>query len=369
MAIIMYMVGCFSLMIYNAVVIYRKNSSNKALAYNTDKWINDIYEQFTNNSNMLIISHKHEKHLLECLKHVEELIAFSNALNHFKSKRSKIYEKYMDMLVKKKVFHRLADIYKEKRNEERAYFAYFVSQHPPVIQNAKGLCTSFISTIVSYVESSDIYCRVNVLKALCNIGDMHGVLNILQFFSDKYNYIHPKLLAEDLLNFAGDKEVLAFYLWGKHKIWNDNIVLGVITFITTFSDEFRSAFLPVLQNKSASAEIRLAIIRYYSQYFYEPAQSILVEYLNQTDNYDFAIDAASALSKYPGLITTKALKSALQSDDWYVQYNAAYSLVELGEHSEGFLNDLQSSNAMQIIEYMLEQANDENDMNVREVII
>ena len=330
LAIIMYMGGCLSLMIYNAAVIFHKKSSNKAMQRSTNKWIVAIFRELNASSSMITLSPKHQKRLARSLRHVEKLIAFSSALNFFKLKHgTDFYEKYMSMLVQSGVFHALAIAYKEKKNEERAYFAHFVSQHPRVAKTTKGICESIIDTMVSYIEASDIYCRVNVLKALCMVGDLHGITSVLQFFSDKSNFIHHKLLAEDLFNFTGDKGVLAQHLWGKYKEWNNNIMLGVITFISMFSNKFEDAFLPVLQDPSVHVEIRLAIIRYYKKYSFNMAQPILIEYLNQTENYDFAAEAASALGAYPGHSTTVALISALQSDNWYVQYNATSSLFAL----------------------------------------
>jgi len=333
---------------------------------NTNKWIIAIYKHST------VKRSKHEKYLLKDLKHVEHLIAFSNALNYFKIKcDTGFLDEYIDFLVKSEIFRTLAIIYRQKKNEERAYFAYFISQYPQLAKDTDGVCTDIIDTMVSYIDASDIYCRSNVLKALCRIGDIHGVINILQLFNDKLYFIHHRLLAEDLSNFAGYKDVLALYLWGKYKVWNDNIMLGVITFITMFSNEFKGIFLPVLQNKSIGAELRIAIIHYYKKYSYKAAQPVLVEYLNQTENYDFATEAAAALSEYPGQSTVNALTSALQSDNWHVQYSAASSLVALGEYSDSYFSDLISSdgNALRIVQYMLEHTNDEKKMNVSEVII
>jgi len=179
------------------------------------------------------------------------------------------------------------------------------------------------------------------------------------------------LLADDLYNFAGDKDELATKLWEQHKLWNENIMLGVITFITKFSHGYKKRFLPALQDQSASIDTRLAIIRYYKKYHFMPAQHILLECLYQTENYDIAIEAASALSTYPGFITTSALKQALQSENWDVKYNAASTLVELGENLDSFNHDIKNcdSDVMQIIKYRLAIADDEQYVNVREVAI
>ncbi|MCL2378028.1 MAG: HEAT repeat domain-containing protein [Defluviitaleaceae bacterium] len=346
LAIIMYMFGCFSIMIFNAIIIYRKKYDDRAMERNTKKWAKAINQQLNTKSGIAVINLKHKKHLLKRLLHAEKLIAFSNALTFIKQEHDDLYSKYLGMLAQSKVFHTLAPAYIQKKSEERAYFAYFVSQHPAIAKNLTDIMNEFI-------VSSDIYCRANVLKALCKIGDMHGVESVLQFFSDKPIFIHHLLLAEDLFDFAGDKDALALSLWGNYKFWNDNIVLGIITFITMFSGRFKEAFLPVLQNRFTNGEIRLAIIRYYKDYSFKPAHPILIECLNQTDNYDIAIQAASALCAYPGPATTAALTSALESENWHVRYNAAAALVELGEHM-GILNN-SDTEVSEIILYILAQ--------------
>jgi len=354
----MYMFGCISIMIYNAFVIYRKKSRSKAMKKNTAKLIKTINQQLAANAT---ISSKNRRHLIKRLTHVEELIAFSNALNFIKLEHGKdLYIKYMAILVKRRIFLSLAHAYRKKKNEERAYFAHFVSQHPLVAKSSEGICKKTTDTMVSFTTNSDIYCRVNVLKALCKLGDMQGLVSILQFYSDKQAFIHHKLLAEDLYCFAGDKEILALKLWEQHKLWNDNIVLGIITFITMFSDGFKTAFLSMLQSQSVSADILLAIIRYYKKYNFKPAQPILIEYLNQTESYELAMEAASSLSVYPGSATIHALNAALESENWYVRYNAVSSLVELGAYSDSFYNNAQSrdSNVLQMIDYKLDHANE-----------
>ena len=361
LSIIMYMFGCFSIMAFNAVMIYRKKVDNKAMQKNTDKWIKTIHQQLNSN----IVSRRVTKKL----KHVEKLMAFYTALNHFKHRCSDSYDKYMTMLTESAVFQPIALAYKKKKSAERAYFAYFVNQYPSVAKNTDGICKNITDTMVSFITASNIYCGVNVLKALCRVGDMHGVINTLQFFSDKSVYVHHKLLAEDLHSFSGNKEELAAKLWENHSMWSDNIVLGVISFITMFSDGFKSDFLPVLERQSTNATICLAIIRYYKKYSFAPAQPILIKHLNQTDNYDIAIEAASALSTYPGFITTRALGGALQSENWHVRYNAASSLVELGVFTDNTSDRIPSGNndVQQMVQYRLAHANGENYMNVSDI--
>jgi len=360
-------------------VIYRKRNRAKAMKKNTAGWIKTIHQQLAaNNSN---ICPKHKKHLLKSLIRTGELIAFSHALKFFNRGDSKdLYKAYVRLLAQSTIFQQLALVYKKKKNAERAYFAYFISIHPLVVKSEDIICKNTTDTMVSFTKNADIYCRVNVLKALCKLGDLHGLVSVLQLYSNKAAFIHHKLLAEDLYNFAGDKDKLALKLWENYKLWSNNILLGVITFITIFSDMFKTAFLPVLQNQYASIDIRIALIHYYKKYIYEPALPIMLEYLTQTKSYELAIAAATTLSAYPGRPTTNALTSALESENWYVRYSAVSSLVELDAYPMGvslqgvrpdmFINNAQSrdSNVQQMIEYKLDHAN-EKYVNASEVII
>jgi len=351
-------------MIYNAIIIYRKKRQRNTMARRTESWMTSINKEILTREVIETLSLVHEREIVQRLNRVEDLIAYMNALNHFKQdhKQAHFFNNYMNMLVKSNVFFTLSIDYLEKRNEEKAYFAYFISQYPQAAQTESGVCTNTTNTIVSYINDSDIYCRTNVLKALCKVGDMYGIVNVLQFYSDSNSYVHHKLLAEDLFNFAGDREVLALFLWDNYRTWNFNIVVGVVTFITMFSTAFKTAFLPALKNKSLNAEIRLAIIRYYKKYHHAPAQDTIIGYLGQTDNYAFANQAASALSEYPSHATTSALTIALDSDNWYVRRNAIVSLIALGEYTGGMVDsDLPSTNteARQLIQYTLEHASEE----------
>jgi len=364
------MFGCFSIMIFNAIIIIRKKIDNKALKNNTKKWITTITQQLE--SNKETISKKNKIYLKKNLTHVKQLIAFSSALDFFKVECDKnSYTKYMAILTKNRVFQSLAHVYKKKKIEERAYFAYFVYKHPSVARTKEGACKNTTDTIASFVTTRDIYCNINVLKALCSVGDMHGIASVLQYFSEKSMFIHHKLLSYELNKFVGDKDVLAQRLWEKRNVWNDNVMLGIISFIAMFSDGYKKEFISMLCDQSVGIGIRIAIISYYKEHRFKPAQPILVDYLHQTDNYEIANKAASALRTYPGFITTNALLQALKSENWDVKYNAASSLVELGENIVVYDNNIGNydSDVVQIFKYKQALANDIAIINESGVII
>ena len=73
---------------------------------------------------------------------------------------------------------------------------------------------------------------------------------------------------------------------------------------------------------------------------------------------NLAIVAASVLDRYPGQDTVAALKAALSHPNWYVRYNAAGSLVALGQ-TEASLKDILDGPdrfAREILAYRLGEA-------------
>lgn len=93
--------------------------------------------------------------------------------------------------------------------------------------------------------------------------------------------------------------------------------------------ELRQIYRRILRSsarkKAQIKEERLALIRYFRRYRYEPAGKLLREYLSDSGKYGWETAAVSALAleNYPGEDTVLALKKALSSFNWYIRYNAA----------------------------------------------
>ena len=60
--------------------------------------------------------------------------------------------------------------------------------------------------LISYLDDSTIYCRENVLNALCALGNIQAVENALQILNDNHWFHHKKLLSDGLATFSGDKK-------------------------------------------------------------------------------------------------------------------------------------------------------------------
>ena len=357
-AIVMYMVGGLSLMIFNFVVIYRNKVKDKNIGKLNAQWRRVILLEAPDGVEKTEFSAKHEQFLYSKLKNVENLEVFASALEYYKERRdiSTVFDGYMNMAAKSSVFQRLAFDYRRARNEERAYFAYFISIFP---QLAGDSYTNLLDILISYIENANIYCRTNVLKALCKIGNIQALVNALDVMNDNYIFIYQRFLTDELMAFAGDKEALSLFLWAKYKNWNAQLMVSIVIFITMVSDEFKEVFFPILQNEKTDPEVRLAVMRYYRRYKYEPVRPVLIECVADSSNINLAIVAAHTLSAYPGEDTTAALNNALRSSNWHLRYNSASNLVDLGVSTGDMstLSAIDDKYAKEIVNYMMELKN------------
>jgi len=357
----MFMVAGIALMFFNLIIIKHSKGKKASSADMVSAWAKLLHTQTGLQPGKKQSDSYHKKFLLRRLRNAEELVFFSKALLYIKSEFPTEYSDYIGSY--KEVFQQLAVSYKSKPGIERACFADFICEFAGV----QGTTYSpLIDSLISFIDDPNIYCRINVLRALCIIGNVQAVVNAVQIINDKQLYIHRQTLTSELCNFRGDKEILGDNLWGRCHLWDDNTTVAVIQFITTFSKYYRGAFMPLLCNASASADMRIAVIRYYGKYMYKLAQPILSSFVAKPADIALAIVAATALELYPESNTIDILKGALVSQNWYVRYNASSSLVKLGTNSD--LIDIVrfgDSHEKEIVIYMLEQRfhrNEEMDM-------
>ncbi|MCL2865384.1 MAG: HEAT repeat domain-containing protein [Lachnospiraceae bacterium] len=347
----LFIMVCISLMIFNFVIIRYSRGKNTVSKGKVKRWKAVLRNQTTMIHGVEASVSKHEKLLLKKLPNAENLLVYSQALQYLKNDFPEAYDDYVHK--RHATFQKLARIYSRKPRIERTCYADFVYTFPQVAGDTYG---QLVEILISYMDDSSIYCRANVLSALCSIGSVQGVVNALRIMNEQSLFMHKNLLTRELLRFKGDKEVLARYLWNERRQWHDNILVPVIQFITQFTEcQYREVLFPVLQDASVSAEVRNAIIRYYGKHKYEPVRPILIDFIVNPPDINLAIRAAIALSLYPAADTVTALKNALLSPNWHVRYNASSTLVEWGEKAD-LLEVLQSESIYkkEIVEYMLD---------------
>ena len=322
--IYIYMLICFSLLLYNIIYIIKSYISKKLMKKRSFYWKGEILKQISFLQKQENVEESHLRKLERKLSKTEELIAYVDALDSLNEHDT--FEIYLqNTFVAQQT---LALKYAKKDSMNRAFFAYTISKYPSC--NGEKF-RPIMRILISYLDNSTVYCRENSLKALCALGNIQAVENALQILNDYHWFHHKKLLSDGLATFRGDKEKLMEVLWKHINDWDENIMISVVQFITICGGQYQEVFFPMLLSDNTSIEIRLGIMRYYRRYFYEPVREILYSFL-QDDNIDenLIIVAAIVLDRYPGEETIDILKEALHHHNWYVRRNAASSLYNLG---------------------------------------
>lgn len=323
--IYLYILICIALLLYNMFFIFYSKRQNKKYYEYEAMWKKIVKKQ------LIIIKHggsveqKHKDLLESRLMNMNKLISYSHVLETFRNEGENIEDYLKEVYT---VIQSLAYKYKKKEVSDRAFFVFFISNNPPC--DGKEYNT-LMSILISYLDDSNIYYRENILKALYALGNTQAVVNAFQIINARRWFHHPKLLSDGLITFKGDKEKLAEALWDNYKIWEENIVISIIKFITLSSYQFNERLYLKLKSEETGLEVKIAIIRYFKRHEYEPVHSLLINYLSGEDSIEenIKIVAASALENYSGEKTITALKEALKDSNWYVRYNAALSLKKL----------------------------------------
>ena len=220
--------------------------------------------------------------------------------------------------------------------------------------------------MLSYLEDSTVYCRENVLHALYALGRPQALEHAFEILNQRGWYHNPKLIADGMASFTGDKTALVLRLWKHRGEWEESLNVGTVQFAMSLTDPaLDEAFYQALDAEVLTTEVRFALVRYFQRHPYEPVRHVLYRLLDTQDAQDsqLAVAAAAALQLYPGEDTRQHLKQALHSRSWYVRHNAASSLNRLGITPEDMEEIRQSGDryALEMLQYVIEPPVTEED--------
>lgn len=349
-----YLFLCVALLLFHLAYVLFSGLRGYRSQRLTERWAAEIGRQLSLLREGFPVEPAHQRRLRRTLRHVEQLISYAEALSCWRGQEPGLVRDYL--FANCPAMQELAFAYQGRESMERAYFAYFISKNQPC---AGEEYHPLMGALLSYLENSTVYCRHLVLEALCALGNVQAVEKLLASFNENAFFHHHKLLSDALLSFSGDREALAARLWGHCGQWNVNLMTAVIEFISGCSDAYQKPFCALIVSGQAEAELRLAALRYFRRRPYAPMRPILLQLLKSGgSDVNLAIVAASVLDRYPGQDTVAALKAALSHPNWYVRYNAAGSLVALGQTEASLKDILEGPDrfAREILAYRLGEA-------------
>lgn len=323
-----YIFICAALLVFNVWYILRSGQVKRRQERCRRVWMERLHRAFEQPGSW------DEKRACRRLKKTPELTAFFSALEQAAEERPEDARAFA--AANRPLFRELAAAYGKRPAMERAFFAYVIAAvYPPVGDGQDTL----LAQLLEYLKDSTVYSRENVLSALYALGSTAAVEHAFEQLSEQGWYHDPRLLADGLAGFQGDKTALAEKLWSHCASWEECLQVGIVRFADSLPDNtLAPALLSALENEPRPTETRFTLVRYFGRHAVPEAKPVLLRLLaEQLQEGNLAIAAAAALAAYPGEDTLAALEAALYSRNWFVRRNAARALQQLGISREEVL--------------------------------
>lgn len=222
------------------------------------------------------------------------------------------------------ILSRLAGIYEKYDDIDKAYLAYILSLQRIETQ-------LIISFLMICIVGKSVYCREKALQALYIIGNEEHIISAYKLLTRNDCTHHNKLLSDGLITSNVNAMVLSELLWKSFKEFNVDIKIAIINYFKMMNQDYSNQFYEVLTDDNQHKEVRLALIRYFGKYKYEPAKQLMIHFLrNEREmSWEYLVNAARELRNYPDEDTIESLKGALRNRNWHVRVNAAESLCNM----------------------------------------
>ncbi len=341
-----YIFICVVLLVFNLLYIFRAGSIRRQHQRGVRRWERYL-ENFGHGT-----SEWRKKRMVRKLRKIQELMAFYEAMENWNRTEENGAETFFRE--NHAAILKIAEEYKGKAAMEQAFFAYVIAAfHPKMGEKRYAL----MEQLLGYLDHSTVFSRENVLNALYALGNSQAVEHAFILMSQHGWYHDPRLLADGLARFQGDKERLSVRLWEICSSLPECFQVGILRFMDSLpGDHFAGDILQALEGGRFPTEACFTMIRYFRRHPVPEARPLLLTLLKgeNEEKRGFAIAAAAALAAYGDGESREALKMALHSPNWYVRQNAARSLKTLGvtweEARESAAGDRY---AAEMVEYIL----------------
>lgn len=318
----LYLVISVCAVVFDLIVMLRENYKQSRQEKRVQEMKIFLQQEFENIRSGKTVSDKGRIKLYKRLKSTGYLLAFSDTAEEYSSSEP-CFAELLDQTGD--VFLKLVHVYRRRDIMLRASYAWALSRCSHEIPAVYG----FLADCV--LEQKSIYCRENALIAIYRGGNANRVATALKLMSRQEIKHSEKLLSDGLLTFAGDKNELAALLWESFDELSPYIQTSVIDFVKQISGDYKAEFMVILENEATDDELCYSILRYFGKMKYEPACQLMLSLLVRPRHgmWEYAAVSASCLGSYHTDQVVEALKISLGSNNWYVRYNSAESLIAM----------------------------------------
>ena len=292
----------------------------------TKKYEIELQKQIESIKECDTIKKIHIRMLSKELKNVNNLIAFEKAYDNLSHTQKKFLENYIKHILH--VFVDLAIYYNNKKNDtEKAYLAYIIGKYFKDIDE-DAIPVTLIETLYKYMECKSIYCKVNTIETIYQIGSTENIVRAISIINKQESTYNQTLLLSGLKDVTKNKKKLGIELFKRFDEYNKNIQILIIKFLSEHKYIDEDLILEKLENTRTAIDVRCEIMRYFQKNKNEKAKQYLIEQLTKEEIVanDLNIKAIGTLGYYEDTEVRDLLYKLKESSDDMIKESAYRSL-------------------------------------------
>lgn len=282
-----------------------------------------IIEEMESYESIKHFSRKHFTSIEYKLRKTNNLIAFEKACDEISKERD--MNLYFTRMID--VFENLARFYDKKSDDKKAFFVTVIRKYY-INYDKKEKLEELIKLSYSFLKSESIYCKINTMEFIVQIGNTENVIRVLDIINNSKNHFNSVLLADGLKKIKHNREKLAQKMFERFDTYNKYTQIAIIKFLTEnpYIDEV--SILDKLSKKTLDTDVRCEIMRYFQENKTESAKRYLMKQLNKSEIVanDLNIKAIGTLGYYDDLEVRDLLTNFTKSNDELIKESAYKSL-------------------------------------------
>ena len=329
-----YGIVCILMIVFNLCYLRWERVRTKRMDRRCERMGDELKREIARN--LAFPSEDHRRMLERRLRRLTDLESFDLTMEQLATADPAAFERYLGGI--SSIFDHLAPRFSGKNELRRAYFDSLVRRW----YRARPAGSAVMDKLIADLSSHALSTRQNALEALVEVASPEQITQALNVI-DRAPVLHStRLIAEALMAFPGDSELLNDEIHRAFPGFSDRIKVAIAGYLR-LSDARRGAasaeqrarakrILAVAEDESTPKELKLACMRYFMSNPCEGARGMLMQAAGETraSRWEIPVVATQALGSYPGDDTVQTLRRCLTSPIYHVRYNAAASLRQLG---------------------------------------
>ncbi len=211
--------------------------------------------------------------------------------------------------------------------------------------------------LLECLNDRSFYVRYNALNSVAVIGKKENLIDALIYISKNKIHLNDKIFIDIFDKFKSNYEINKELAKILNELSTEMQCLLINCFSKNKVDFLKGILLMKLKDES-NKEVRISIIKYFENNYYDQAYDKLIELLSCNCWEERAVSAKS-LSKYYSFEVENSLKKSLKDKNWYVRLNSASSILENNCTEEIIKEVLNGKDkyAKEILLYVLQKKN------------